>query len=512
MNLKIVMPRPKRNPDKVKKTCIFCEEEYEVSYQKRKKQKYCSKKCSNADPSVKLKIKKSQKKTYNEKYGCDHPMKTDGVKSKFKKSILEKYGVDHYAKTDEYKEKVKTTCIKRYGVDSYSKTESCKEKTKITNIEKYGVTNPMLNEDISNKVKKSLKGKYFENFLKKCCSKQITFLGDISDYTNNHWKNKYKFKCDKCNIIFHSDVFNFDHLYCEKCDPILKNKYESEIYDFLIKETNNKFDIKRRDRTVLFGKELDFYIPELKIAFEFNGLYWHSENSKKINKKYHLNKTNICSIHGIRLIHIFENEWNYKKDIVKSIIRNILNNHDERIYARKCIVEKISISQKNEFLNENHIQGEDRSSIKLGLFYNKNLVSVMTFRKTSRFDKNVEWELMRFVNKMNTIVVGGASKIFKHFIKNYNPNDIVSYSDKRYFTGCIYNTLNFNFVKNTSPNYYYVSKNYKDLKNRMSFQKHKLKNILETFDPSMTEWQNMQLNGYDRIWDCGNSKWIWIKS
>jgi hypothetical protein len=136
----------------------------------------------------------------------------------------------------------------------------------------------------------------------------------------------------------------------------------------------------------------------------------------------------------------------------------------------------------------------------------------MTFRKTSRFDNTTEWEMVRFCNKLNVVIPGGASKLFSYFIKNYNPTSIVSYSDRRYFDGNIYSTLGFNFINNTPPGYHYISKDYKQLINRMQFQKHKQKNKLETFDPSLSEWDNMKINGFDRIWDCGHGKWIWTKS
>jgi hypothetical protein len=132
----------------------------------------------------------------------------------------------------------------------------------------------------------------------------------------------------------------------------------------------------------------------------------------------------------------------------------------------------------------------------------------MTFVK-SRFDKNVEWEMSRFCNKINTHVNGGASKLFSFFIKKYNPKSIVSYSDRRYFEGKLYLNLGFNFVKNTPPNYYYIIDNYQTLQNRIGWQKHLLKKKLPLFDINLTEWENMKNNGFDRIWDCGHIKWLW---
>ena len=157
------------------------------------------------------------------------------------------------------------------------------------------------------------------------------------------------------------------------------------------------------------------------------------------------------------------------------------------------------------------MQGVDNSSVRLGLFYENELISAMTFGK-SRYDKKVQYEMYRFCNKLNTNIVGGASKLFSFFVNTYDPQSIISYSDRRYFDGILYVKLGFKFIQNTTPNYFYIFNNYTTLKSRISFQKHKLKKILPIFDPLLTEWENMKNNGFDRIWDCGNGKWVWKKS
>jgi hypothetical protein len=94
---------------------------------------------------------------------------------------------------------------------------------------------------------------------------------------------------------------------------------------------------------------------------------------------------------------------------------------------------------------------------------------------------------------------------------NYDVKSIVTYSDKRLFTGKLYENLGMTFVNNTPPGYHYFHKNDGTPIERTHFQKHKLKEKLEKFDSQLTEWENMQLNGYDRIWDCGHLKYMWIK-
>ena len=281
---------------------------------------------------------------------------------------------------------------------------------------------------------------------------------------------------------------------------------QKEIYDFIKSILGNDKIILVNDKLEIYPKELDIYIPSLKLGIEFNGLFWHSEITGNKNKVYHLNKTNSCIFKEIRLIHIFENEWIHQKNIIQSILKNILNKSTNRIYARNCEIKDVNNDESNKFLDENHIQKHDKSIIKLGLYNNNDLVSIMTFA-ASRFDKKYEYEMIRFCNKTDTIIVGGANKLFSHFINTYHPSSIVSYSDRRYFSGNVYKKLGFQFEKNTPPNYFYICNHYTELKNRMNFQKYKLKKLLPTFDNNVSEWENMKNNGFDRIWDCGHSKW-----
>jgi hypothetical protein len=180
------------------------------------------------------------------------------------------------------------------------------------------------------------------------------------------------------------------------------------------------------------------------------------------------------------------------------------------IYGRKCLVGEIDSKTYKNFCEENHIQGTVNSKIKLGLFYNNELVSIMSFGglRKSLGSKSIEghWEMLRFCNKLNTKVIGAASKLFSYFINNYKPKEIVSFSDKRYFSGELYQKLNFQFIKETKPNYYYIS-DYLKRENRFKYRKDIL--VKEGFDETKTEWEIMSERGFDRLWDCGNKKWVW---
>lgn len=356
---------------------------------------------------------------------------------------------------------------------------------------------------------------------KKCKIKADTFTTEI--FVEKSKKiHKYLYNYDKTNytsshfpIIVtcskHGDfeIMPYMHIigkgFCPKCSDFVSS-HEIEIQNFL-KQNNVCYESSYHKLKDI--KEIDIISLSDKIGIEINGLYWHSEIFK--NKSYHLNKTKIMNENGFRLVHIFEDEWVYKKDICKSILLNIFNKTKRSIFARNCTIKEISYADSKVFLNENHIQGNCISKFKFGLFFDEELVSVMTFSKgrISLGSKNEEsvYELTRFCNKLNTIVVGGASKLFKHFIRNKNPKKIISYCDRRWNTGNLYKKLNFIFVKETRPNYFYV-KNGKRY-NRFTFRKDKL--VTSGNNKNKTESEIMKSLGFNKIFDCGCFKFEWAK-
>lgn len=498
------MARPK-NPDSlVKSICPTCKIEFE--YKKYKPKTYCCKACAANSPDVKEKNKNGVRSTFNEKYG-GHAMKTAHTKERFKKSMADKYGREHAMQVKSLQDKAKRTNMEHYGVENVLSANSpVREQIIQTWTDKYGVDNPGKSEEVINRRSKRKQENHYADLLKFFNKNNLTWIVDLEDYEGYHFSKSYKFRCNLCHNTFDSTVYVPNNVFCELCHPDKKNVGEKSILDFLSSELNGKV-VSRNNRTILNGKELDFYIPDLNIAIEYNGLYWHKE-SARVSKNYHLDKTRACEEKGIKLIHIFENEWLQKQNIVKSIIRQTLGGFVAKIHGRECDIKKVDLNSKREFLINCHIQGDDKCSVAYGLYYKGNLVSLMTFCK-SRFDKKYEWEISRFCNALNTKIHGGASKLFNAFLQDYSPKSIVSYSDRRYFTGDVYNRLGMKFEAYTPQGYYYISPDYKALFNRQMFQKSKLSERLEKFDPVKSEWENMKDNGFDRIWDCGHSKWVW---
>lgn len=250
-------------------------------------------------------------------------------------------------------------------------------------------------------------------------------------------------------------------------------------------------------RNLLDGIELDIYLPEKKLAIEFNGVYWHIINTIKMGtdgKNYHKKKLNLCREKGVHLLQIWSSQWETKKDIVKSIISIKLNDKSlKRIYARKCKIVELSAYDKNTFLESNHLMGKDKSNYKYGLVYNDEIVSVMTYRN-SRYNKKYDYELSRFSVKCNTIVIGGFSKLLKHFRKMYS-GSIISYADLMYSEGNVYKKNGFELLHETKPKYWYVKEGTEILEHRAMHMKKEKNN--------KTENQIMIENGYNKIWDCG---------
>jgi Zn finger protein HypA/HybF involved in hydrogenase expression len=297
-----------------------------------------------------------------------------------------------------------------------------------------------------------------------------------------------------------------DHLSGTRCPGCFSSfsLYEVEIRDWLKSigvenvVNNNRFTFKNKKY------ELDIYLPDYNFGIEFDGLYWHSDQFK--DKNYHRDKTEFFhDAFNINIIHIFENEWVEKKDIVKSIIKSKLNKINNIHYARKCKIRELKNDVYRDFLLNNHIQGYKSATHRFGLFENNTLLMVMSFSKP-RFDHNYDFENIRTCSKLNTVVVGGFSKLLKHFLSIEKTMSIVSYIDLRYFLGDAYIKSGFEFVRKTNPNYFYFLHNSFVLYTRHRFQKHKLNYMLQKYDVKLTEYENMVNNDYLRIFDCGNLK------
>lgn len=494
--------------EKIKKTCI---EKYGVSNPAmsehvRDKLKNTLSKRSEEDQQ---KINEKRKDTNLQKYGVDSVMKVDHVKEKLKISFIGKYGEDNPAKVEDIKNKIKETCKERYGVDVPAKNDDIKLKIQQTNIKKYGALSILATSDFRRKQAIIQKEKFYNSLTEgNRLQGKVKPLFSFEEYDPERDKyTEYLWECIKCGTHFNYYLENGNIPRCPQCYPLL-NKGKSMIEKELIQSISN-YTIIENSRNIIEGYELDIYLPDYKVAIEVNGIYWHSESMRK-DKYYHLNKTRLCNNKGIHLIHIFEWNWLNNRDIVLSNIIAQLNRRGfTNIGARSLTVKRVSIQEEREFLNRNHLQGYVPSSFCIGLYKDNILLQLLSFGKP-RFNKKHQWELLRSCTLLNHSIMGGFSKLLNFFIKENDPKDIISYCDRSIFKGEGYKKNGFMYVGETQPSYWYT-KNYKTVENRTNYQKNKLKNKLPIFQEELTEWENMQLNGYDRIWDCGNLVFIWNK-
>lgn len=527
-------------------------------------QKYCCPFCSGADkelnkartktldeanknrtPEKQKEINEKTKETKKQRYGTENYTNN----KKIVETCLKRYGTENYTQTKEYKEKVKETSLKKYGVEHFTQQEEIKNKIKETNLKKYGKTTILAVEEERKKFCEIKRQKYGglisplqrETFNKNILAKKKEATRKLKETEYEHIKvldfdeqnSKYRFECKKCKKIIETNGACYNPRAktfprCEECFPKLNTRnslFQQEFEGFL---EGYKIAYERNNRTILkeLGLEIDIYVPEQKIGIELNGLFYHSEVNGEKPRKYHLSKTKKAEEKGIRLLHIFSDEWQEKKEVVKSMVLHKLGkNNKQKIHARKCKIKTISPQEKTRFLQENHIQGADYSNtIPFGAFYQNELVSVMTFSRGKRkifggleYQKD-HVELVRFAIKKYTLITGIASKLFQAAIKELKPEKIISFADRRWSSdiesGILYMKLGFKKDTCTSPNYWYLLKknSYKKRVHRFAFRKSLLNKKLDVFDKEKSEWENMKQNGNDRVWDCGTIKYVWCNN
>ncbi len=292
---------------------------------------------------------------------------------------------------------------------------------------------------------------------------------------------------------------------CPKCKISGVSKYEIELREYIESLYNGTIIVSNRQ--ILNGKELDIYLPDLHIAFEFNGLLWHSEYNKP-DKNYHRNKYNECLKQDIHLITIWEDDWTEKNKIIKSRIKQLLGCTERKIYARNCHIRQLTTQEERDFLIQNHLQEYVNSTVCYGLFLKSTneLVSLMSFGNSLYTD--IKWELKRFCTKCNTTVIGAASKLFKQFINKFQPTKILSYADCDWSINSentIYNKLGFEFIDYTPIDYSLLIG--KTRSRRENFTKQKL--IKKGCPENMSEHEYCLQQGWYRIYGTGNLKYIW---
>jgi very-short-patch-repair endonuclease len=425
---------------------------------------------------------KNRKRTLLEKYGVDALIKNEDINSKRKKTMVEKFGFEHQCQADEIKQKIASTNLERYGVEHPSQSKVFRNKINKTNLEKYGNINSLINDKTLEKTLCTMLEKYgvkystqnneiLNKILISVEKKRIQqALENNKDLIDIDYKNStFIVNCDQHKNHTFSIL---PHLYydrkkhnipiCTVCNPINMKISGSELMILnFIKENYDK-EIILNSRKIIKPYELDIYIPDLKLAIEYNGLFWHSDKYK--DKNYHLNKTELCEHNDIQLLHIWEDDWVFNQDKVKSIILDKID-ANKKIDSNLCEIKELDISEIINFLDINHIYGYSYSDINIGLFYKNELVSLMTFKEN---------EIVRFCNKLNFDIINSELKIFNYYCSKYNPTEISTVVNRSYADDFPIK-LGFPNIEYSNPNCYYVN-------NFMKFENMITDNDLKIYD------------------------------
>lgn len=471
--------------------CVICGNLVNIKTKAQKAHYYkqgfitCSQKCA----------KQKMLQTNKEKYGYETPFQNQDIKNKIKNiqntpeyksklsnSVSKARQNLSTEKKLEITEKIQKTNQERYGV----KCTLQLDKSRDTMIERYGVAYTGQSKDLLTKMMKTNQERYGYNMP----FEKISYLGDkVHRIIDSEIELKkyildidFKYRTQALvaqslgiSISYLSNILNeFDlNKYMNHYGSSLENEVRLFLDDLKIEYNINV-------RNIIYPYELDIYIPKYNVAIECNGTYYHS--NKFMDKNYHFNKSKLCEEKGIRLIHIFEYEWNNirQRPILENIIKNALNINTNKIYARKCNIVIKKSNEMKEFFNTNNIQGFRGGKFAICLEYNDEII--MSYMLGSAFfgKGKYEWEVIRGATKLGYTVVGGASKIWNYFIENYKPSSCVYYIDYNYFNGnSLKNLPQMQFIK-IQPSFknYWVKERL--VKNREPHRNQEIKKLYES--------------------------------
>lgn len=437
-------------------------------------------------------VQENHKKAMLDKYGVEHPLQSDTIKDKIKESNRQKFGTDWALSNQEVRSKIEQTNLDRYGSTSPLGNKDIQEKSKQTCLDKYGVEYANQSEEVKDKIKESLLDRFGVDNAMKCPE----VANKVSEYRKAHkeeilanirqsFVEKYgvdnpmkvpelvdkiaQTMITRYGVKSAIQVPEFREKYIQTMlerygvanpmqSPEIREKSIQRLNGGRISKINRKFGELLDENGIQYEYEkyistngmtrwYDIHILNTDILIEIDPTYTHNlignHWSDGIECGYHLEKTLLAIQNGYRVIHVFDwDDWDKIVDMLRD---------KENVYARKCKLFKISTSTANEFLDKYHLQGKCRGQLLcLGLYYNNELVQVMTFGK-SRYDKKHDVELLRLCSHPKYRIVGGASKMFKFATEYYGLSNVISYCDVSKFTGEVYDAIGMKKVRTTPP-------------------------------------------------------------
>ena len=473
--------------------------------------------------SDELKEKRSAKakETFLKKYGVDNPAKSKEVLAKIQKTNLERYGVEYSAQSDIVKEKVKTTNLKKYGVEYSFQANEVKDKIKATNLERYGVDNPSKSDIIKTRIvesnRKNLGVDYpmqSKDVMDK--SRVTSFEKYGTEYPNQSDIVKSKIDASTLEHYGVNRVCKLDEFKQKVVDTNRERygvDYTCLIYSGKLRGNDSSYNrsfaellddngIKYEREFLLQKYSYDFKVGETLIEINptaTHNTHFNPYGKNRIDANYHRDKSKLAKDSGYSVIHVFD--WDDVDKVVQLLKFRVT------AYARKCDVKVVSEIDTNNYLDMHHLQGTCRGQkIRLGLYHDNQLVSLMTFGK-SRFNKSCEYELLRYCSHYN--VVGGAEKLFKYFVDK--PNSIVSYCDTSKFSGKVYDALGFKYIKTNSPRkHWYSLKEKRHITDGLLLSQGYDRLFKENHGKGTSNEELILSRGYLPVYDCGQATYIWI--
>lgn len=462
-----------------------------------------------------VEVREKNKKTNLERYGTEHTM------SIAREAYLNQTGVANPFLLPEMQEKARATMLKNHGVEHALQSPEIYTAMEENNFSKYGVKHVMHHPDTVATLEKTMIDKYgfknhmqnpesikkFNNIIMEKHNRENISQIRISDETLRILKNKKDFTdiMTKNSVLETAVILDVSYTtilnYCGIYNiDVTSSSYESAIISFL---KNHSINYILHDRNIIKPSEIDIVLPDYKIGIEFCGLYWHSEEPltrrNQDAKNYHFSKLKRANAAGYRLITIFEDEWINNRSIVEKHLLRIVGIYDNGKDSEQLEIKKIETEQSISFLKTNHIQGHDsNSSIFYGAYDGDDLIAVMTF------SENNGYELTRFATDGKNYP-GISNKLFETFIEEYNPKEVIGYSDRRWAERNLYKNLGFSYIEDTEPHCWYI--NYSKISRDYRF-KDEIEFLVEDGD-NKSENEIMSEMNFHKIWDCGCSKFIY---
>lgn len=498
---------------------------------------FCSPLCKGADSDLKARTKQ----TTLIKYGGNSATCSIDVKRKIKQTWADKTKAD----LDTIRLKRAATLTDRFGVPNASQSTSVKTKKKLTSVANWGTNHPMQSSAIASKVTHAWTGKTPEEVNLITQARADTLL---SKYGVHNASCYPEFQAKRTTTLLqlyqvHNPTYIgrtlepftqlADPLWCvtqhvENKQPLIqiadalgvgdttvgrylrKHGIRTQLFNASVGERELAqwiqslgVEVVSNTRSIISPKELDIYLPDHKLAIEYCGLYWHSEQQGK-DRQYHRKKYLACKEQGIQLLTIFEDEWMQRRQQVERKLRHLLGLNTDKIAARKTKCVTLDTKTKDAFFEAHHIQGTGPGSITYGLEHEGSIVAAMTFIQHA----HGAYTLNRYATSTN--VVGGFSKLLNHFKQHNVWRGLISFADLRWSDGGLYVKNGWLLDSILPPDYYYSPDGHTRF-HKFNYRRKNLPKLLKTFDPALSEWENCKANDVLRIWDCGKTRYVMVK-